>query len=71
MKSYCKWAAMTGLILIAGCGEQDNRAKAAVPGMLETQREALNNAKQVERTLQDAEAQQRKTIEESTGDQGQ
>jgi len=39
--------------------------------VLKTQLEALEKAKQVESTLQDAAAQQRKTIDESTQGQGQ
>ena len=72
MKLIIKITAVVLLfIAIAGCGEQDKQAKASDPAVFKTQLEALNKAKQVERTLQDAAAQQRKTIDESTDNQGQ
>ena len=58
-------------IPITGCGEKDKQAKTPDPVVLRTQLEALDKAKQVESTLQDAAAQQRKTIDESTQGQGQ
>jgi len=72
MKLIIKVAAVVLLfIAITGCGEQDKPAKASDPAVFKTQLEALNKAKQVERTLQDAAAQQRRTIDESTDNQGQ
>jgi predicted small lipoprotein YifL len=71
MKLIFKMTAILWFISIAGCGEQDKPAKASEPVVLKTQLEALDKAKQVERMLQDAAEQQRKTIDESTHNQGQ
>ena len=69
MKLIIHLMAMLLFISIAGCGEQDKQAKAPNPVVLKTQLEALNKAKQVESTLQDAAVQQRKAIDESTNSQ--
>jgi hypothetical protein len=58
-------------ISITGCGEQDKQTNAYEPAVLKTQLETLDKAKQVEGMLQDAAAQQRKAIDESTHEQGQ
>ena len=71
MKSILKLMIVMLFISITGCGEQDKQAKAPDPAVLNTQREAFDKAKQVENTLQDAAAQQRKAIDESTNSQGQ
>jgi hypothetical protein len=72
MKLIIQLTAMLLFISISGCGEeQDKQTKAPNPVVLKTQREALDKAKQVESTLQDAAAQQRKAIDESTNSQGQ
>ncbi len=59
------------LISIIGCEEKDDQASKADPAVLKTQREALDQAKQVQSTLQDAAAQHRKAIDESTNSQEQ
>jgi hypothetical protein len=72
MQSILKLTAILLLFIsIAGCEEKDKQAKVPDPVMFKTQREALDKAKQVESTLQDAAAQQRKTIDESTDSQRQ
>lgn len=72
MQSILKLTAILLLFVsIAGCEEKDKQAKASDPVVFKTQREALDKAKQVESTLQDAAAQQRKTIDESTDSQRQ
>jgi predicted small lipoprotein YifL len=72
MRSILKLTAILLLFVsIAGCEEKDKQAKASDPVVFKTQREALDKAKQVESTLQDAAAQQRKTIDESTNSQRQ
>ena len=71
MKLIIKLATMLLFISVTGCGEQDQQAKASDNVVIKTQLEALDKAKQVERTLQDAAEQQRKTIDESTNSQGQ
>jgi hypothetical protein len=72
MRSILKLTAILLLFVsIAGCEEKDKQAKASDPVVFKTQREALDKAKQVESTLQDAAAQQRKTIDESTDSQRQ
>ncbi len=70
MQSILKLTAILLLFVsIAGCEEKDKQAKASDPVVFKTQREALDKAKQVESTLQDAAEQQRKTIDESTDSQ--
>ena len=71
MKLIIKLATMLLFISITGCGGQDQQAKASDTAVLKTQMDALDKAKQVERTLQDAAVQQRKTIDESTDSQRQ
>jgi predicted small lipoprotein YifL len=71
MKLIIKLTTMLLFISITGCGEKDKQAKTSDPVVLKTQLEALDKAKQVEGMLQDAAAQQRKTIDESTHSQGQ
>ena len=71
MTSILKLTTLLVFISITGCGEKDHQAKAPDPVAFKTQREALDKAKQVESTLQDAAAQQRKAIDESTDSQGQ
>lgn len=53
------------MALIVGCG-QDDKPETADPGLLKTQREALEQAKQVEQVVQDAAEQQRQVIEHGT-----
>ena len=71
MKLIFKIMSILWFISITGCGEQDNPPKAADPVVFKTQLDALDKAKQVERMVQDAAAQQRKTIDESTDSQKQ
>ncbi|GEM_PF-1027846 len=56
---------------MTGCEDKDKQAKTADPVVFKTQLEALEKAKQVESTLQDAATQQRKAIDESTDSQKQ
>jgi hypothetical protein len=62
MKLIIKLTTMLLFISITACGDQDKQAKASDPVVLKTQLEDLDKAKQVERMLQDAAVQQRKTI---------
>jgi HD-like signal output (HDOD) protein len=55
--------AMLLFISISGCGKKDKEPKTPESALLKTQKEALDKAKQVESTLQDAAKQQRKTID--------
>jgi hypothetical protein len=72
MQSILKLTAILLLLVsIIGCEEKDKQAKASDPVVFKPQREALDKAKQVESTLQDAATQQRKTIDESTDSQRQ
>ena len=71
MKLIFKMTAILWFISIAGCSEQDKPAQAADTVVFKTQLEALDKAKHVERMLQDEAEQQRKTIDESTQNQGQ
>jgi hypothetical protein len=71
MKIIIKLTTMLLFISIIACGEKDKQADVSDPVVLKTQREALDKAKQVEHMLQDAAAQQRKTIDENTQSQEQ
>jgi predicted small lipoprotein YifL len=71
MKLIIKLTTMLLFISITACGDQDKQTKASDPVVLKTQLEDLDKAKQVERMLQDAAVQQRKTVDESTHSQGQ
>jgi len=54
------------LVSISGCDKDDKQDKAADTGLLKTQLETLEQAKQVDQQLQDAEEQQRQKIEAET-----
>lgn len=71
MKLIIKLTTILLFFLITGCGEKDKQAKASDPIVLKTQLEIWDKAKQVERMIQDAAVQQRKTIDEGTHSQGQ
>ena len=71
MKSILKLMLVLLLMSVIGCGEKGKQANTSDPVALKTQREALDQAKQVESTLQDAAAQQRKAIDESAKSQEQ
>ncbi len=58
-------AVMLLMALIVGCGQGD-KPKTADLGLLKTQREALEQAKQVEQVVQDAAEQQHRVIEQGT-----
>lgn len=66
MKLIIRVAAILMLISIVGCGKDDKPVKAADTGVLKTQRETLEQAKQVEQGLQEAAEQQRQKIEKET-----
>ncbi|MFU8790031.1 MAG: hypothetical protein ACNA7G_13455 [Methylobacter sp.] len=69
MKFIIKVAAVLALITIIGCSQDeqnDKPVKAADIDLLKTQRDALEQAKQVEQVLNDAAAQQRQDIDQST-----
>lgn len=59
-------AVMLMMATIVGCGQGDKPNKAADSGLFKTQREALEQAKQVEQVLQDSAEQQRQEIERGT-----
>lgn len=66
MKLILKMAAALALVSVIGCNQDDKQAKPADTGMLKTQLETLDQAKQVEQVLQDTAEQQRKKVEEGT-----
>ena len=66
MKLSIRVAAILALLAITGCGQDDEPVKAADTGVLKTQLETLEQAKQVEQVVQDAAEQQRQKIEEGT-----
>lgn len=66
MKSLIRAAAMLMLVSIAGCNKGDKQAEAANPEPLQTQRETLQQSKQVEQQVLDAAEQQRQKMEEQT-----
>ena len=70
MKSIIKIAAILALMTIAGCSQDEQNDKpvkaAADSDLLKTQRDTLEKAKQVEQVLDDAAAQQRQDIDQST-----
>ncbi len=63
MKLVIRAAAILMMVSIAGCGQDDKPVKTADSGVLKTQRETLEQAKQVEQVVQDAAEQQRQKIE--------
>jgi len=66
MKLLISVAAVLVLVSISGCDKDDKQDKAADTGLLKTQLETLEQAKQVDQQLQDAEEQQRQKIEAAT-----
>ncbi|HEY8157159.1 MAG TPA: hypothetical protein VIF10_00515 [Methylobacter sp.] len=66
MKLLIRVAAILMLVAIAGCNKDDKQVGVVDPGLLKTQRETLEQAKQVERQVQDAADQQRQKIEAGT-----
>lgn len=54
------------MVSAAGCGQDEKPAKTADSGVLQTQRETLEQAKQVGQVVQDAAEQQRQKIEQGT-----
>ncbi len=67
MNSIIKVAMMLVLVSIIGCDTADDSPiKAVDTGLLKTQRETLEQAKQVEQGLKDAAEQQRQKIERET-----
>ncbi|MGZ5010773.1 MAG: hypothetical protein ACXV74_07415 [Methylobacter sp.] len=66
MKLLIRVAAILMLVAIAGCNKDDKQAGAVDPGLLKTQRETLEQAKQVEQQVQGAADQQRQKIEAGT-----
>jgi len=66
MKLLISVAAILVLVSISGCDKDDKQDKAADTGLLKTQLETLEQAKQVDQQLQDAEEQQRQKIEAET-----
>lgn len=66
MKLLISVAAILVLVSIAGCDKDDKQVKAADTGLLKTQLETLEQAKQVEQQVQDAAEQQRQKIEAGT-----
>ncbi|MGZ8175835.1 MULTISPECIES: hypothetical protein [Methylobacter] len=66
MKLLISVAAILVLVSIVGCNKDDKQVKAAETGLLKTQLETLEQAKQVEQQVQDAAEQQRQKIEAGT-----
>lgn len=59
-------AAILALVAMTGCGQDDPPVTATDTGVLKTQRESLEQAKQVEQLLQKAADQQSQKIEQVT-----
>jgi major membrane immunogen (membrane-anchored lipoprotein) len=66
MKILSRILAMLLLALIVGCGKDDKPSMPVETGLLKTQLETLEKAKQVEQGAQEAEEQQRQQIEQET-----
>lgn len=66
MKLLISVAAILVLVSISGCDKDDKQDKAADTGLLKTQLETLEQARQVEQQVQDAAEQQRQKIEAGT-----
>jgi hypothetical protein len=66
MKLILKMAAALTLVSVIGCNQDDKQAKPSDTGVLKTQLETLDQAKQVEQVVQDAAEQQRQKVEEGT-----
>lgn len=66
MKLIINIAAALTLVSIIGCNQDDKPAQPADTGVLKTQLETLDQAKQVEQVIQDSAAQQRQKVEEGT-----
>ncbi|HEY8036749.1 MAG TPA: hypothetical protein VIF37_14305 [Methylobacter sp.] len=66
MKLIIKITAALALVSVIGCNQDDKPAEAADTGVLKTQLETLDQAKQVEQVVQDAAEQQRQKVEEGT-----
>jgi len=64
MNSIIRAAVILLLIPSIGCSKDDPSIKAADKGILKTQLETLNQAKQVEQGIQDAAEQQRQKIQQ-------
>lgn len=64
--SLTRILAVLALVALAGCEQNDQPAKAPDVNVLKTQQEALDQAKQVGQTLQDAADQQRQQIDAAT-----
>jgi hypothetical protein len=64
MKLIIKIVLVLMLVLMIGCGQDDKPVKAADTGVLKTQLETLDQAKQVQQVVQDAAEQQRQKIED-------
>lgn len=63
MKLFIRMTAVLMLVAMNGCGQDDKPVKTADTGVLKTQLETLEQAKQVEQAVQDAAEQQRQKIE--------
>ncbi len=66
MTLVIKAAVVLMMVSATGCSQGDKPDKAADSGLLKTQRETLEQAKQVEQVVQDAAEQQRQEIEQGT-----
>jgi hypothetical protein len=66
MNSIIRAAVILLLIPNIGCSKDDPSIKLADKGILKTQLETLEQAKQVEQSIQDAAEQQRQKIEQQT-----
>jgi uncharacterized lipoprotein YajG len=66
MQLLIRVAAVLMLVSIAGCNKDDKQIEASNPEPLKTQRETLEQSKQVEQQVLDAADQQRQKIEAQT-----
>lgn len=64
MESLIRAAAILMLVSIAGCNKDDKPVEAVNSEPLQTQRETLEQSKQVQQQVLDAADQQRQKIEE-------
>jgi hypothetical protein len=66
MQLLIKVAAVLMLVSIAGCNKDEKQVEAPNPELLKTQRETLEQSRQVEQQVLDAADQQRQKIEAQT-----
>jgi len=66
MKLFIRVAAILMLVSVSACDKDDRQVEAVNPEPLKTQRETLEQSKQVEQQVQETADQQRQKIEAQT-----